>query len=208
MGMLRGYFAFAVFVGVVLCGCAAQRNTASAPGPQPAFAEKIQIAGVSDAGKVNDYLYRGTQPHNEGLESLKRLGVDTIVDLRGERRGTEEKETRNAAILGIHVVNIPGNGWSPPTDEQMAQFLALVREKPRHKIYIHCWLGSDRSGVFIAAYRMAFEGWTPERALAEMYYFHFKGFWHPAMKAYVRGFPGRLAQSSALAPFRDAAARE
>jgi hypothetical protein len=203
MGTRRRCLGFAVFVGVTLCGCAVRHNGASASGSQAAFAEKIQIAGVSDAGKVNDYLYRGTQPYDEGLESLKRLGIDTIVDLRGEMRGTEEKETRNAAILGIRVVNIAGDGWSPPTDAQMAQFFSLFREKPRHKIYIHCWLGSDRSGVFIAAYRIAFDGWTAERALAEMYYFHFKGFWHPAMKSYIQNFPERLAQSAALAPFRE-----
>src|SRR5215471_12124834 len=61
-----------------------------APSPQPAFAEKIHISGLSDAGKVNDFLYRGTQPNSEGVEALHKLGVDTIVDLRGEFRGTME----------------------------------------------------------------------------------------------------------------------
>jgi protein tyrosine/serine phosphatase len=50
-------------------------------------------------------------------------------------------------------------------------------------------LGGDRDGVFIAAYRMAFDGWTPEQALQEMRAFHYKEFWHPNMKAYVKHFP-------------------
>jgi hypothetical protein len=63
-------------------------------------------------------------------------------------------------------------------------------------------LGTDRTGVFIATYRIAFDAWTPEQALQEMRSFHFKGFWHPAMKVYIRGFPARLAHSPALASFR------
>jgi len=175
---------------------------ASSSSPPPAFAEKIQIRGVSDAGKVSDFLYRGTQPNSQGVDELKKHGVGTIVDLRGEFRGTMETEPIQAESRSMQLVTIPGNGWSPPTDEQIAQFFALIRERPRHKIFVHCWLGSDRTGVFIAAYRIAFEGWTPEQALREMYAFHFKGFRHPAMKTYIRGFPDRLEHSPTLALFR------
>jgi protein tyrosine phosphatase (PTP) superfamily phosphohydrolase (DUF442 family) len=181
-------------------GCGVRR--VAPPSPQFVFAEKFQLPGISDAGKVNEFLYRGTQPNQEGVEQLKKLGIDTIVDLRGEQRGTMEQERRHAESLGMRLVSIPGNGWSPPRDKQIAEFLSLFRERPRRKVFVHCWLGSDRSGVFIATYRMAFDGWTPEHALAEMYAFHFKGFWHPAMKAYIRDFPARLARSSALAAFR------
>lgn len=38
----------------------------SAP-KNPAFAERIQIHGVKHAGKLNDHLYRGTQPNQDGL---------------------------------------------------------------------------------------------------------------------------------------------
>jgi protein-tyrosine phosphatase len=167
-----------------------------------AFAEKIHIEGVANAGKLNDHLYRGTQPDERGVEELKKLGVTTIVDLRGESRGTSEHELQEAHSLGMQFVLIPGDGWAPPSDEQMAQFFSVLAERPKHTIFVHCYFGSDRTGVFIAAYRMAFEHWTPGQALAEMYAFHFKGFWHPAMKEYIRKFPERLAASPALAPYR------
>src|SRR5262249_13549797 len=94
------------------------------------------------------------------------------------------------------------SGWSTPEDEQVAEFLSLFRESPRRKIFVHCWLGGDRTGVFIAIYRITFDGWKPEQALEEMEAFHFKGFWHPAMKNFIRQFPERLARSPALAKFR------
>ena len=198
-------FLSVLLLAFAIAGCAVHRPASSSP--QFAFAEKVQVTGISDAGKVNEFLYRGTQPSQEGVEQLKKLGIGTIVDLRGERRGTMEQERRQAESLGMRLVSIPGNGWSPPRDEQIAQFLSLFRERPRRKVFVHCWLGSDRSGVFIATYRMAFDGWTPEQALAEMYAFHFKGFWHPAMKAYIRDFPARLNRSPALAAFRQTADR-
>jgi len=201
----RGWFLFLLlclsfsFSPSSVCGLASAQQASSG---QPAPAERLQIPGISDAGKVNDFLYRGGQPKDDGLKELKRLGIGTIVDLRGEKHSTMEKERADAKALGMHLVNIGGNGWSPPEDEQVAQFFSLIREQPRQKIFVHCWFGSDRTGVFVAIYRIAFDGWTPEQALAEMDNFHFKGFWHPAMKTYVRDFPARLARSPALAPFR------
>jgi protein tyrosine/serine phosphatase len=165
-------------------------------------AENIHISGISNAGKVDGFLYRGSQPSKEGLEQLKELGVHTIIDLRGERHGVMEQERRLAESMGIHFVNIPGDGWEPPGDEQVAQFFSLVRDNSKQQIFVHCWFGSDRTGVFLAAYRMTFDGWTPEQALREMLAFHFKRFWHPAMKAYILDFPARLARSQTLEPFR------
>lgn len=102
----------------------------------------------------------------------------------------------------MKYILIPGNGWSPPSDKQMAEFFAAIAKRPQQTIFIHCWLGSDRTGVFLAAYRIAFEHWSPKQALAEMHEFHFKSFWHPAMNDYIREFPNRLATSEALAPYR------
>lgn len=193
-------FLWLLLLALTFAGCGMRHRAPLSP--QFSFAEKFHLPGISNAGKVNEFLYRGTQPDEQGVEQLKKLGIDTIVDLRGERRGTMEAERRHAESLGMRLVLIPGNGWSPPRDEQIAQFLSLFQEKPRQKVFVHCWLGGDRSGVFIATYRMAFDKWTPEQALAEMRAFHFKSFWHPAMKAYIRDFPARLARSPALAAFR------
>lgn len=184
-------------------GCGARHNAAPPAGQFP-VAQEISVPGISDFGKVNDFLYRGGQPKGEGVEELKKLGIDTIVDLRGELHGVIENERQRAESLGMRFINLPGSGWETPKDGEMARFFALVREEPRRKIFIHCWLGGDRSGMFIAAYRMAFEGWTPEQAIQEMRRFHYLEFWHPNMKKYVRDFPRRLAHSPELAAFRQA----
>jgi protein tyrosine phosphatase (PTP) superfamily phosphohydrolase (DUF442 family) len=190
-----------LFCTALAGGCSARHNHTRAVS-QPAFAEKIYVPGVSDFGKVNDFLYRGAQPKDNGVEQLQKFGIDTIVDLRGERPGLIENERERAESLGIRFINLPGSGWATPTEEEIARFFSLVRERPSRKIFIHCWLGGDRSGMFVAAYRIAFDGWSPQQAILEMRAFHYLHFWHPNMARWVKKFPYRLAQSPKLASFR------
>jgi tyrosine-protein phosphatase SIW14 len=177
------------------------------PMAQPAYGQKLHIAGLPNAGKITDVFYRGAQPKEMGFSELKKLGITTIVDLRGEDRERITWERKLAESLGMRFVNIPVSGWSAPTDEQVVQFLSLLRSEPGQKVFVHCRLGEDRTGVFTAVYRMAFEKWPAEQAMKEMYFFGFNGFWHPAMKSFVRDFPARLNSAPALAPLRTPASQ-
>jgi protein tyrosine phosphatase (PTP) superfamily phosphohydrolase (DUF442 family) len=168
-----------------------------------AYGEKLRIPAIPNGGKINDHLYRGAQPRPQGLAELKKLGITTIVDLRGEDREKILWERRQAESLGMRFVNIPVSGWAPPTNEQVLQFLSYFRDDPNQKIFVHCRYGDDRTGVFIATYRMAIEKWPAEQALKEMYFFGFNGFWHPSMITFIRDFPARLNSAPALAPLRN-----
>jgi len=191
-----------LFLTVAATGCS-QHHSQSPAVSRPAFAAKSYFPGISDFGKVNDFLYRGAQPKDDGLEQLKKLGVNTIIDLRGELHGLVDSERLRAESLNMRFINLPGSGWTTPKDEEIVQFFDLIREQPRKTIFIHCWLGGDRSGMFIAAYRITFEGWSPQQAVDEMRAFHYLHFWHPNMAHWVEQFPYHLAHSQALAPFRN-----
>src|SRR5580693_8490656 len=167
-----------------------------------AYGEKLRIAGVPNSGKVNDRLYRGAQPRDPGLLELKKLGITTIVNLREEDPSKISWEEKRSESLGIRFVHIAVNEWSPPTNEQVAQFLSLFRSNPQEKVFVHCHYGEDRTGVFIASYRMAFEKLPPDQALKEMQYFGYNGLWHPSMTAFVRDFPARLTTAPTLVPFK------
>jgi tyrosine-protein phosphatase SIW14 len=169
----------------------------------PAFGEKLHIAGIHNAGKISDVLYRGAQPNNQGLAELKKRGITTIVDLRAENHGRADRERAQAESLGMRFVHIPIGPWSSPTSEQVAEFLSLFRNHADEKVFVHCRFGDDRTGVFVAAYRMALEKWSPQQAMKEMYFFGFNGFWHPAMKSFIREFPSRLNSAPPLAPLRE-----
>jgi tyrosine-protein phosphatase SIW14 len=174
----------------------------NAPANPSALAQKIALAGVPNAGKINDFLLRGAQPSSQGLAELKKLGVTTVVNLRGWSHEVES-ERRQAESLGLRYVNIPVSGWSPPTNEQVAQFLALLRSSPGQMIFVHCKYGEDRSGVMTAAYRIAESNWTAEQAIQEMNFFGFHYHWHPSMLSFVRQFPLNYASDPAYAALRN-----
>jgi len=163
----------------------------------------LKIAGVPNAGKISDVLFRGAQPSPQGLVELKKMGVTTIVDLRGNR-GPVNREREQAESLGMRFIDIPVSGWSPPSNAQVAEFLKLFQQDPTQKVFVHCYYGRDRTGVMVAAYRMAQQHWTPDQAVAEMDSFGFHYHLYPAMKSYVRRFPITFGADTTFAPLRPA----
>src|SRR5262245_28715419 len=75
------------------------------------FAAEPQAAGVPNFHKVNEHLYRGGQPSNEGFKNLAKLGVKTIVDLRetSSRSVSEEKlvKSLNMKYVAVPMLNCP-----------------------------------------------------------------------------------------------------
>jgi tyrosine-protein phosphatase SIW14 len=166
--------------------------------PLPPFAGKISLRGIHDAGKVSDQLFRGAQLTLSSLPQLRTLGITSIVALRLEAPHTRENERLRAESLALRFVHTPVGGFSNPTAAQLARFFSLFRETAPQGIFVHCEFGEERTGVFIAAYRMAFQHGTSEQALAEMYAFGFRGFWHPAMITFVRALLARLQSEATL----------
>lgn len=56
---------------------------------------------------------------------------------------------------------------SAPTQAQVKQFLDFATNPKNSPCYVHCQAGKGRTGVAVASYRMAVEGWPPEKAIAE-----------------------------------------
>jgi protein tyrosine/serine phosphatase len=193
-----------VFVSFVATDLFAQKQVQpSTPSSmRSAYGDKLRIEGVPNSGRINDHLFRGAQPRDPGLVELKKLGITTIVNLRQEDPSKISWEEKRAESLGIRFVHIAVNGWSAPTNEQVAQFLSIFRDNPQEKVFVHCHYGDDRTGVFVASYRMAYEKLPADQALKEMYFFGYNGRWHPAMTAFVRDFPSKLNTAPTLAPFK------
>lgn len=182
----------------------AQDTPAARPNPAHSIARKISAPGVANFGEVTPTLYRGAQPTPEGFETLRKMGIAIVVDLRdgGEGKREEKQVTRE----GMKFVAIP---WecSNPKDDYFAKFLAIVRDNPEKKVFVHCHVGVDRTGMMIAAYRMSEQGWTADEALREMRAFGFST-WHRMMCAglssYEQRFPSVVSVSPAFRNLRTA----
>lgn len=53
------------------------------------------------------------------------------------------------------------------TEDQVTDALKIISNR-KGPILIHCWHGSDRTGVVIAAYRIVFNNWSKSQAIDEM----------------------------------------
>ena len=146
------------------------------------FGQKRKVKGIGNFGEVTPALFRGAQPTHEGLEALAKMGIDIVVDARGNRTDSEGKEVSK---LGMRYVDIPWH-CSFPHDDVFARFLKLIQDNPNKKVFVHCRLGEDRTGMMVAAYRMAVQGWTADEALREMHDSDFRPF---ITMSYVQGCP-------------------
>jgi tyrosine-protein phosphatase SIW14 len=166
--------------------------------PIGARATVITIPGVPNAGSVTGTLFRGAQPTSDAFSSLQKLGVNIVVDLRGEG-GEVGTEKNSVESHGMRFVSLPWNGASVPSREELLTFFTLLRDNPDQKVFIHCEYGADRTGVMIALYRIAVDHWTPQQAISEMKDFHYHSFTLPHLARYVRAFPAALAADPSLA---------
>jgi len=161
-------------------------------------ARRITIVGVSNFGEVNSHLYRGGQPKGTGYANLKKMGIDVVIDLRLSGKDTEKKNVNKA---GMQYVAIPWHCMFPK-DKHVAKFFSVLEENKGKRIFVHCRYGDDRTGMMIAAYRMAVEGWTPEEARKEMEKFGFHRLVCPRLAPYEHDFPEHLKKSADFKEWR------
>lgn len=122
--------------------------------------------GLRDFIQVDAYVYRGRQPSAEGFTSLAKMGIKTVIDLRGGpiHMPRERKFVRAA---GLKYVEERFSGIFPPRDEQIARLLAVMQDPSATPVFIHCRRGADRVGTLIACYRMVHDHWTNQQAFEE-----------------------------------------
>ena len=156
---------------------------------QHTMGQHMKAKGIPNFGQVTPTLYRGGQPSSEGFEKLAHMGIDIVVDTGRSKR--DETLIKN---LGMTYISLPW--YCPfPKDEVFERFIKITRENPGKKIFVHCRLGDDRTGMMIAAYRMGQQGWTAKEAMQEMHEFGYRGVHHlmcPGLARYEKSLPRRL----------------
>ena len=116
--------------------------------------------------QVTDRLYRGGQPRAGGLQRLRELGIDTIVNLRGTSDTTRAEEAE-ARALGFNYFNVALPNWGRPQDGRVRRALLIIAAPQNGRVFVHCKDGVDRTGTIVALHRVTHQGWKTDDALAE-----------------------------------------
>lgn len=142
-------------------------DSCTSPSPVPSHvqlpqqAAPLKVDGVKNLHRVSSQLYRSGQPSPAAFGELERMGVRSVLNLRDYHIDTDE-----ANLTGLHLVGYPMSAGSV-TERDVENCLRLIRLSPK-PLLVHCWHGSDRTGIIVAAYRIVFQGWSVEQAEKEM----------------------------------------
>lgn len=115
----------------------------------------------SNFHKVNEEIYRSSQPKKQNFHALSEMGIKSILNLR--HTATDKKEAKGSNIELFHV---PINTWVI-NEKHLIEALKIIKKAPK-PILIHCLHGSDRTGAVVAAYRIICQNWTKEQAIEEL----------------------------------------
>ena len=135
---------------------------------------------------VNEVLYRGGQPTEAGVKELAKMGVKTIIDLRGADNRAKKEETW-AQNAGIYFINKPLNNWFEPKNAKIEEIIAEINKPENQPVFVHCQRGADRTGTVVAVYRITHDNWTADQANTEAKKFGF-GWWQFWMKDYINDY--------------------
>lgn len=124
------------------------------------FSQRVEISGFYNLYKVDDHLYRSEQPDSKGMLALEKLGIGTVLNVRNCKNDDAEIKGTN-----MERVHLPMRAAKISYDDMVTALKTIKRSSK--KVLVHCKHGSDRTGCIVAAYRMAFCGWTKEQAINE-----------------------------------------
>jgi len=141
--------------GVILGISAVLQSRAPSTAPFP---------GVAKFAAVDDHLWRGAAPSEQGYRSLAAGGVRTVVDLRAEEDLTDVQPLLQS--VGVTLVRIPIRDGQTPTQAQVEQFRSVIRNT-HGVVFVHCGAGIGRTGVMAATYLVQERGASPHAALRE-----------------------------------------
>ena len=134
----------------------------SVPRVRPAnWAAPVIGSDLKNFHKVDDKLYRSEQPDDDDFKIIEKLGIKEVLNLRNLHSDDDEaKDTK----LTLHHLRMNAGDV---TEEELTRALAIIKAA-KGPVLVHCWHGSDRTGVVVAGYRVIIQNWSKDKALDEM----------------------------------------
>ena len=134
-------------------GLWAQRNNS--------WAVPVETRYVSNFYKIDEGVYRCSQPDARAFAELEGMGIKEVLNLRNFHN---DRALAGNTNLTLHLVrmNAGDSDWN-----KLVEALKIIKNR-KGPIVIHCWHGSDRTGIVCALYRLIFQGWTKEAAIDEL----------------------------------------
>jgi protein tyrosine phosphatase (PTP) superfamily phosphohydrolase (DUF442 family) len=127
----------------------------------PVRAEAIESQEVGNWFRVSEQLYRSAQPSSAGFAEIEARGIKSVLNLRALHNDAEAAADRKLTLM-----TVPMYAYHL-SEAKVARALRFIQTAPG-PVLVHCQHGSDRTGTIIALYRILYQGWSKQAAIAEM----------------------------------------
>ena len=125
------------------------------------WARPILSKSLKNFFQLDDKVYRCAQPDKKGFKALEQLGIRNVLNLRDHHSDDDEAKGSGLKLYRVDM------GAGDIQTEDVVKALRVIRLSDA-PIVIHCWHGSDRTGVISAMYRIVFQNWSKEDAIDEL----------------------------------------
>lgn len=113
-------------------------------------------------------VYRAAQPAPHQIKAIARMGVKTIVNLRGERMcGSYWLEQAACQRYGVKLVNYQVRSRAAPSLEELRGARDLF-DHIEYPMLMHCKSGADRAGLMSVLYQHLRGGVPMEQAINQL----------------------------------------
>ena len=119
---------------------------------------------------IEGRVYRSGRLSSARLEAaIERYGIRTIINLTGDRTGTDWYETQRvvAARRGVAHHDIDLLATALPSQPNVARLVDLLRHAPQ-PVLVHCDAGADRAGLASAVARLLLDDANLRAARGEL----------------------------------------
>ena len=112
--------------------------------------------------------YRSNHPTRERMELYAKMGIKTIINLRGANRYAHfQFEVETCRELGLDLVNISLSARKAATRDRMLELIDLLTAVPT-PFLLHCKSGADRTGFASAIYLNLIHGIPIKKAKKQL----------------------------------------
>lgn len=114
--------------------------------------------------QVTPLLYRSAMPDADKITILKEHHIATVISLI---KDDDKKWLGNTP--DTQLISYPTHA-DRVTDDDVLTVLKMIKksQKQQQAVLIHCKHGQNRTGLFVAMYRIVIQHWTKAQAVLEM----------------------------------------
>lgn len=118
--------------------------------------------------RVGEKMYRSAQPSPSDVRKLSKMGIKTIINLRGaSNTGGYRLEKEACAQYGIDFVDFKIYSRDGPKQEDALR-LGEFFEGIKYPALLHCKSGADRASLMSALYLFVHEGKSLDEATEQL----------------------------------------